>query len=185
MLDNYRLDSDLQLKLLSIEDGKALLDCVNRSRAQLSKFLYWVEDVKDLKGASDYLSARVNSKAPNAKWYQIRYQEKFSGVFGVKSINGAGVVEIGYWLSTCAQGQGNMRKIVDKLPHLLAGTESRVIEFRCLVQNKASISVAEKSGASLTKVVPEFLYMNGAMQDLLVYQVSIESFLTSNANHEH
>ena len=185
MLDNYLLDSDLQLKLLSVDDASALLDCVNLSRSQLSRYLYWVDDVKDLKGASDYLSARVNSKAPYAKWYQVCYQNQFSGVFGVKSINSAGIVEVGYWLSTYAQGYGNMAKIVNKLPHLLEGTQCRVIEFRCLVQNEASISVAKKAGASLAKIVPEFLYMNGAMQDLLVYQVAIESLLTKSVDYEH
>lgn len=185
MLDSYELDSDLQLKLLSINDAKALLGCVNTSRSQLSKYLYWIDDVRDLKGASDYLSARVNSKVPHAKWFQIHYQKEFAGVFGIKSINGAGVAEVGYWLSMDAQGNGNMGKIVNNLPHILTGTASRVIEFRCLAQNKASIAVANKAGARLVKVVPDFQYMNGVMQDLLVYQVSIESFLTNSAHQEH
>ncbi|MBE0359587.1 hypothetical protein PALI_a0865 [Pseudoalteromonas aliena SW19] len=59
------------------------------------------------------------------------------------------------------------------MPNILKNTSAKVIEFRCLEQNVASINIALKSGASLVDTIPDFAFANNTMQQLNIYRVGL------------
>lgn len=83
------------------------------------------------------------------------------------------VAELGYWLSSDAQGNGIISQVIASVPIILKNTSAKVIEFRCLEQNVASIKIALKSGASLVGTIPNFVSVGNTRQQLNIYQVAL------------
>ncbi len=83
------------------------------------------------------------------------------------------VAELGYWLSSDAQGNGIISQVIARVPSILKNTSAKVVEFRCLEQNVASINIALKSGASLVDTIPDFAFANNTMQQLNIYRVGL------------
>ena len=170
----FYVSDNIQLAPLSEHDALDVLTAVNANRDMLAQYLYWVDSVKCVASAKKYINDRVNSGLPFAQWYKVLLDEQLAGVFAIKSINEQTLVaELGYWLTSQAQGKGVIAQIIDKLPELCFEPPVKEIEFRCLSENHASIKVAKKSGATLIEVIPHFMEINGVEQDLNVYQAAL------------
>ncbi|SQD77409.1 protein of unknown function, Ribosomal-protein-serine acetyltransferase (fragment) [Moritella yayanosii] len=77
-------------------------------------------------------------------------------------------------VACCAHGNGIIVKIIAQLSsYLLANTEAKIIEFRCLENNTASISVAKKSGAEFVDLIPNYMNTDNENQDLHIYQLQL------------
>jgi len=167
------------IELLSLEEGDSLtiLNLVESSRAQLGKYLYWVDSVLDEVSAHKYIAERLHSGLPGSRWFKIKFNTQVCGVFAIKSISiNSGVAEIGYWLSHAVHGNGIMTKIIARLSSfLLESTDAKIIEFRCLEKNIASISVAKKSGAELVGSIPNYMNAGNENQDLHIYQLQLQA----------
>ena len=164
----------IKLAPLVESDAADILKTVNLSRASLGKFLPWVEGVNNIESAKKYIFDRVNSGLNGSRWYKIYYKDNLSGIFAVKSIcPELNVAELGYWLSSDAQGNGIISQVIARVPIILKNTSAKVIEFRCLEQNAASIKIALKSGASLVGTIPNFVSVDNTIQQLNIYQVDL------------
>lgn len=170
---NIKITSHITLQPLSFDHCEKMLVLINENREHLSNYLYWVDDVKDLISCSQYINQRIGSRQPHAQWYAINFEGKLSGVFAIKLINEEGIAELGYWLSHQATGNGIINKIVAQATTLLKGTPANTIEFCCLDQNHASISVALKSGAKFSHQLDDYMVQNGQHQSLRVYRKTL------------
>ncbi len=171
---HIQITEQIKLALLVESDAADILRVVNLSRASLGKFLPWVEGVNNIESAKKYILDRVNSGLNGSRWFKIYYKDNLSGVFAVKSIcPELNIAELGYWLSSDAQGNGIISQVIARVPNILKNTSAKVIEFRCLEQNVASINIALKSGASLVDTIPDFAFANNTMQQLNVYRVGL------------
>lgn len=179
MLNKYDISNKLALHSLSLEQAEVLLDTVNNNRQLLGKYLYWVKEVNDLASATEYIRKRLDSDLPYSKWYYIEQEQQLLGIFGIKSVSDSGIAEIGYWLSKDAQGKGITNKIINKLPDMLTSTPAKMIEFCCLRENNASRAVAEKAGADLVKIIPDYLTIDDMIQDLLVFHLPVAALSES------
>jgi len=168
------ISDQISLSPLKGSDAPAILEQVNASREHLSQYLYWVEGVTCIASAQKYITDRVHSGLPGALWFKIYFNNQVSGVFAVKSVcPDAGIVELGYWLTTAAHGHGIISQIIARLPKVLADTGAKTVEFRCLEQNTASIKIALKSGARLVGSIPDFLVANQVSQSLNIYRMPL------------
>ncbi len=164
----------IKLAPLVESDAADILRVVNLSRASLGQFLPWVEGVNNIESAKKYILDRVNSGLNGSQWFKIYYKDNLSGVFAVKSIcSELNIAELGYWLSSDAQGNGIISQVIARVPSILKNTSAKVVEFRCLEQNVASINIALKSGASLVDTIPDFAFTNNTMQQLNIYRVGL------------
>jgi len=169
---HIQIAEHIKLAPLVKSDAADILQTVNLSRASLGKFLPWVEGVNNIESAKKYILDRVNSGLNGSRWFKIYYKDNLSGVFAVKSICPVlNVAELGYWLSSDAQGNGIISQVITRVPIILKNTSAKVIEFRCLEQNAASIKIALKSGASLVGTIPNFASVGNTRQQLNIYQV--------------
>ena len=86
-----------------------------------------------------------------------------------------GVAELGYWLSHHFYKKGIISAIVSALSVFLTqNTTAKIIEFRCLEQNLASINIAKKSGAVLVNSLPNYMEIANSNQNLNIYQAKIK-----------
>ncbi|KGJ88012.1 GNAT family N-acetyltransferase [Thalassotalea sp. ND16A] len=171
---HIHISENVKLSALLESDAAEILDLVNTSRRDLNKFLYWVKDVNNIESARQYIADRVNSSLPGSRWFKVYFNNKICGIFAIKSIcSDSYVAELGYWLASATHGNGVINQITDKLPDILADTSARIVEFRCLEQNLASIKVALKSGAELVYCIPNFMVANQTMQNLNIYRVQL------------
>ncbi|MBQ4800504.1 GNAT family N-acetyltransferase [Pseudoalteromonas sp. MMG006] len=164
------------IKLAPLVEGDAagILKTVNLSRASLGEFLPWVEGVNNIESAKKYILDRVNSGLNGSRWFKIYYKDNLSGVFAVKFIcPDLNIAELGYWLTSDVQGNGIIGQVIARVPSILKNTSAKVIEFRCLEQNVASIKIALKSGASLVDTIPNFVAVDNTRQQLNIYQVAL------------
>jgi len=171
---HIQIAEHIKLAPLMESDAADILKTVNLSRASLGKFLPWVEGVNNIESAKKYILDRVNSGLNGSRWFKIYYKDNLSGIFAVKSIcPELNVAELGYWLSSDAQGNGIISQVIASVPIILKNTSAKVIEFRCLEQNVASIKIALKSGASLVGTIPNFVSVGNTRQQLNIYQVAL------------
>ncbi len=167
---NFDIDVDISLEPLSLDHCEQMYSLINESRHHLASYLYWVDDVRDLISCSQYINQRIDSRQPFSQWYAINFKGHLSGVFAIKLVNDEGIAEVGYWLSRHATGFGIINKIIAQAPSLLQHTPAHTIEFCCLDQNHASISVALKSGAVFSHQLDNYMMQNGQQQSLRVYR---------------
>ena len=171
---HIQIAEHIKLAPLVESDAEDILKTVNLSRASLGKFLPWVEGVNNIESAKKYILDRVNSGLNGSRWFKIYYKDNLSGIFAVKSIcPELNVAELGFWLSSDAQGNGIISQVITRVPIILKNTSAKVIEFRCLEQNVASIKIALKSGASLVGTIPNFVSVSNTRQQLNIYQVDL------------
>ncbi|MFA0813556.1 GNAT family N-acetyltransferase [Microbulbifer epialgicus] len=135
---------DILLKPLTDADAQEIHLLIEQNRSLLAKYLYWVESIKDLSSTREYLRQRIYSKNTGAAWYKIIFEEKVSGIFGIKEVNfHKRCAEIGYWLSTHCQGRGVITRVVEKIcVHLKNNQGVRKLSIQCLSENIASIAIA-------------------------------------------
>ncbi|MBU2970836.1 GNAT family N-acetyltransferase [Pseudoalteromonas sp. C2R02] len=162
----------IKLIQLTASDAFSIYNLVEQSRDELSEYLYWVKDVIDPETAKNYISQRINSGLSGASWFKIQFNSNDCGVFAIKSIcDTTGLAELGYWLSHHFYKKGIMTSIVKNLPHYLKqNTNAKIIEFRCLEENLASINIAQKSGAVLVNSLPNYMEIANSNQKLNIYQ---------------
>lgn len=166
-----QITEQIALSPLLVTDALEILNLVNANRVNLAKFLSWVREVKCIDSAQRYLSDRINSDLSGARWFKIYFKGRISGIFAIKSVClDSFVAELGYWLASAAQGHGVIRKVIEKLPEILNGSGVKIIEFRCLEQNYASINIALKSGATLVDTIAGDTFTHQTQQKMHIYR---------------
>ncbi|REL34710.1 GNAT family N-acetyltransferase [Thalassotalea euphylliae] len=175
LLSPHQITEQLALLPLTAEDASPLFTLIQKNRANLAKYLYWVSDVTDVASTERYILERVNSGLPSATWLKILDNQQICGVFGIKYIDAdKQLAEVGYWLSSDSQGRGIISQVIRYMTHILAKHKVRYLNIACLEQNAASIRVAEKAGGQLVSVEPKFLKVNGDWQALLTFQIPLK-----------
>jgi len=167
------INENLYLSPLILDDAPAIFECIGQNRQLLKKYLYWADTVIDVASCRQYIDERANSNLPNKQWFKVVFKGNVSGVFAIKSIDGHGLAEVGYWLSAKVHGQGIIGLVIEKLVEQAGEIGINAIEFRCLTSNLASIGAAKKCGAIKEDTLVEFLSIDGRTQDLDIYRLRL------------
>ncbi|TMP30197.1 N-acetyltransferase [Pseudoalteromonas rubra] len=147
---DYYISPHLHLTPLNIKQASVLLEAVNMSRESLEIYLPWAQAVTDLDSAQKYITERL--EMPGSRYFSVLFHHQFIGIFAVKSVDAPNTCEIGYWLCEQARGHAVIARILRvMLPCLIEEQEVRHIEFHCLDFNVASIKIAQRVGAKLTR----------------------------------
>ncbi|MCH2057268.1 MAG: GNAT family N-acetyltransferase [Thalassotalea sp.] len=168
------ISPSFSLQDLKTVDTPDIFQLVEANRPLLEKYLYWAEGVTDLSTTKKYIEDRVNSGLEGAQWLKFVFEGETVGVFGIKSVCAStGEAEVGYWLSQHAQGKGLVTQAMEAVIHLLRERGAKCLVITCLEQNKASIAVAERVGASHVETKPNYLTLDGNLQDLFIYSLAL------------
>ncbi|MGR4989452.1 GNAT family N-acetyltransferase [Vibrio rotiferianus] len=181
MYQGYEQHQPLQIsERISIEPllakhANALLEVVNESRDNLSRYLPWTDFVTNRREAVRYISQRINSNALEAYWFALLFDNQFVGVFGIKGVNGeTGVAEIGYWIGDIGRGHGLVNQVLSKIiPLVKQRGHTNLIQFHCMEDNIASIKVAQRAGATLKEYVDHSFETLDSSQRLGIYELKL------------
>ena len=171
---NIKITEEVSLEDLSMKDAEAIFSLIEENRELLEQYLYWAEAVTDIETTEGYIFERIDSGRPGAKWFKIVFQRRTVGVFGIKAICYEHLeAEIGYWLSQAAQGHGIISQAVASIGRVLKNQEIEKLKITCLDENKASIAVAKRAGATQTDTIHQYMQMGGKLQNLNIYTVQL------------
>jgi len=159
----YQVSDELYLKLFDKSEADSLFELIDSNREHLSRWLPWVEDVKEVKDSKEFINDTRTQYADNNGFQAgIWYQEKLVGVIGYHGIDWQNKkTSIGYWLAQNYVGEGIITRccscLVDNAFHNL---ELNKVEISCAEGNVKSRSIPERLGFNQegTRRDAEWLY---------------------------
>lgn len=170
----HRVDDEIQLKLLEVQDAESLFSLIDTSRDYLREWLPWVDANVSVEQSREFIQLTLQQFASNRGFQAgIIYEGQLVGVIGFHQVNlEHSQVSIGYWLGDGFQGLGIMtracRAMVD-----IAFTEYRLnrVEIRAGVGNRKSRAIAERLGFTEEGVCRQGERHAGGFIDHAIYGV--------------
>ncbi|MBB1488864.1 GNAT family N-acetyltransferase [Oceanospirillum sediminis] len=146
-MPDLTVSPEITLSPLSEAEVLTLYHLVRKNHSFLRRSLSWVDSIVDEEDMLRYIRHRV-SAYQSSSWYIIRFRGAAAGIIGVK-----GVVqrqaELSYWLAKDMCKKGLVILSLNFLENqLLRAGRVDLLCFRCEPDNKPSIRVALRTGAS-------------------------------------
>jgi ribosomal-protein-serine acetyltransferase len=143
-----KIDNDLYLKTLEMNDVEKRFKVINDNRDFLKKWLGWLDYILKVEDLENFTKNCITEEE-NKKGYTfgIYYLREPIGVISIKDVNyGSQKAEIGYWLEEKSNGKGVMTKSCKAVLNYC---------FEELKLNRIQILVATENYSS--QVIPERL----------------------------
>ncbi|MEK3887509.1 GNAT family N-acetyltransferase [Bacillus sp. FSL K6-3431] len=145
----HKIDEELYLKLIQLEDSERIFALTNQSRGYLRKWLPWLDTNKRVEDTKVFIELCLTSYAKNKSMNTvILFNGEIVGVAGFNEIDWSNrIAYIGYWLGQEYQGNGIMTKVAKGLTDY-AFNELKLnrVDIRAAVENKKSRSIPERLG---------------------------------------
>lgn len=154
----YKVDEDIELKLLEIRDTKELFELTNSCRDYLRQWLPWLDGSKTEEDTRTFIEATQKQFASNNGFQAgIWYKGEIAGVIGYHGINWANKsTSIGYWLGEKYIGKGIMTKSCKALVnYALIDLKLHRVEIRCAEENYKSRAIPERLGFAKEGIIRE------------------------------
>jgi len=167
-----RLDTEISLDPVSLEDAPALYACIDRNRERLREWLPWVTPEYTIEHTRRFLADRAREHADRlALTCVIRTRGEIAGAISLHWIDQTHrATSIGYWIDGAFAGQGIMtracRAIVD------AGFRDyglHRIEIRCAAGNHRSCAIPRRLGFTEEGLLREAQWLFNRWVDLRVF----------------
>lgn len=143
------IDEDINIRMLSVKDGKDLFEITDRSREYLREWLPWVDEIKSVQDSLNFIKNGFQIYAEQSGLtVGVFYRETLVGVAGYNSFNWINkIATIGYWLDVESQGHGIMTRVVRALTEF-AHTELGLnrVEIRVATGNQKSEAIPIQLG---------------------------------------
>ena len=160
------------LRPLSLDDAPYMFQTLDKERNYLRKWLPFVDQIVSEQKIRDYIELSLGMEG--APQFTVYVQERFVGLVGFKENYADNrKIEIGYWLSQAAQGQGIITSAVDALLGFAFNTMAfNRVQIKVAVNNHKSRKIPEKLGFSLEGVEREGeLLVDHVFTDLAIYSL--------------
>lgn len=139
----------LSLRLFKPEDAEALFALSDANRADLRRWMSWIEHTSDVAAARRFIDyACREAESGGGLHYAVVEHGVIVGVCGFCRIERSNRrANIGYWLARHARGRGVITRCVTALAlHGFARLDLNRLVIACAVGNEESASVAERCG---------------------------------------
>jgi ribosomal-protein-serine acetyltransferase len=145
---------------------------VRRNRAHLGPWLPWATTITDEEGARQFLQRYADRQAADeGRIYGIwRGGELVGGTLFRVFDAGAGVCEIGVWLSAAAQGHGLVHQAARRMIDWAVGERGIVrVEWHTVPENVRSRAAAQRLGMVREGVLRQAFELNGVRHDVEIW----------------
>lgn len=177
----YRVDDDIQLKLLEVRDAEAMFSLVDAGRDYLREWLPWVDENVSAEGTRGFIELTLQQFASNRGFQAgVIFEGQLAGVIGFHPIDWEhSQVTIGYWLGEEFQGRGIMTRACRAMVNI-AFSEYGLnrVEVRAGVGNEKSRAIPERLGFSLEGVCRQVERHASGYIDHAVYGLLAEEWHT-------
>jgi len=173
------IDKNIHLVRSSVSHAEALFEVVEQNREHLSKFLPWVQNIKEVDDFSSYLAKCSTLIEVGAEIsYEIIVSNRIVGRIGIHHIDKHNqCASIGYWLTEQAQGRGIVVRACRQLISYAFDTLNlNRIEILAAKENVKSQAVPQKLGFTKEGILRQVEKVNDKLHDLVVYAVLKEDW---------
>ncbi len=171
---SYRIDENLELRLLEERHAAELFALIEQNRAYLREWMPWLDNNITIADTQEFIKARLERFAENnGLQVSIVYRNQLAGQIGFHSIDWLNKkTEIGYWLGAAFQGKGLMTKACHALvSYAFDELELNRVEIRCATENKRSRAIPERLRFTQEGTAREAEWLYDHYVDLIVYAV--------------
>jgi ribosomal-protein-serine acetyltransferase len=155
---NFKIDDDIELRLLEERHADELFALTDRNREHLARWLPWVDATREVADTLAFIR-RVRRIYADNKMYPtgIWHREQIAGTLGLQGLDwDAGSGEIGYWLGAEFEGNGVMTRACRKLISFgLEDLDLNRIAIRCHPENTRSSAIPKRLGFTLEGTLRE------------------------------
>jgi len=157
------IDTDLKLRMLREEDAEELFTVVEANRQHLREWLPWLDVNTEIKHTRQFIRSTDAQHARNEGFVcAVLLADRIVGLAGYHPIRWAErSVEIGYWLSRKAVGNGIMTKCCRVLvDHAFMQLGLNRVSIPAAVGNSRSRAIPERLGFRRERIIrdAEWLY---------------------------
>lgn len=170
----FKIDEEVELKLLEERDARALFELADRNREHLGKWLTWVDGTESADDTLAFIRRARKAHAENRMIpTSIWHRGQVAGTLGLQDLNwSVGSGEIGYWLGAEYEGKGIMTRACRGLisrAFLELGLNRIVIQ--CGTENTRSRAIPERLGFTHEGTRRQSSMLNGERIDMELYSV--------------
>jgi ribosomal-protein-serine acetyltransferase len=169
-------DVDSEIKLVVVEESLAidLFHLIDSDREHLNRWLPWPPLNRTIEDITDFVKKSISDYREGISIvFAIQYLGDIVGVISYNKIDKSlKKVELGYWLTSSAQGQG----IVTRASRYLIGyafdcLEAERVQIATAAENSASRKVCERLGCKLEGVISNCENLHGKIVSHAIYSI--------------
>ena len=168
------VEDAISLEAVSENDAQDLFNLIVDNRSYLSKWLPWVDGVRNLEDIKNGIKAAQSMEEQNGMIQSIvRFKGELVGAIGMETLDEVSkVTALGGWIGEKFQGQGIMSKAFFVIVHFIFETRNiNRIEMRCASCNKRSRKIPERLGFIEEGTLKEAEFLNGKYNDVVIYRL--------------
>jgi ribosomal-protein-serine acetyltransferase len=172
-------DDDILLRPLTVSDAAALFRLIDADRARLGRWLPWVEETRSERDSVRFIADATDERRRRRSLVLgILVGGSLHGTVGLHYVEWFDrSAEVGYWITSGAEGRGYVTRAVRLLLAFAFGPAGlhRVV-LRCAVGNDRSRAVAERLGFVREGVLREAHRVGGRFLDQHLYALLRHEF---------
>lgn len=183
----YKINEDLELRILELRHAEELFQLTDQSRNYLREWLPWVDLTKEVEDSKNFIQSGLNQFSNNNGFQAgIWYQNKLAGVIGLHYINWANkCTSVGYWLGEHFQGKGIMTKACKAvIQYCFRDLDLKRVEIRVATENYKSQAIPERLGFKKEGCLRSIEFLYDKYVDHYVYGLLKEEF-TNRLQHPY
>ncbi|MEH7514672.1 GNAT family protein [Gottfriedia acidiceleris] len=146
---SYKIEENLQLKLLTLQDAVELYKLTINSMEHLKEWLPLIANNQKLEDTENFINSTMKQFVENNGFQAgIWSNAKLVGVIGFHKIDWSNrSTSIGYWLGKGFEGSGIMTKACHAfVNYALTDLSLNRVEIRAVVENSKSRAIPERLG---------------------------------------
>ena len=186
-MPGHRIDEELELVCLHRAQAETLFALIQTHRAYLSRWLSWPQEIQSLDDTQSFIRYSLQQfVAGQTRLYALQFRGDLVGICGFNAINKSlHRVRIGYWLAEPWQGHGIVTRACRALIAKAFGEwQMAVVEIAVALDNHPSRAVCERLGLRPSLCIPQAEQLGELLVDHLVYAVTRDEWLATEASHE-
>lgn len=168
----FRVDEDVILKILELDDAEVLFNLIDHNRTHLREWLPWVDTNTTLEDSKLFIRSTQEQHVQNLGFQcGIWFRGQFAGMIGFHRIDWINRnVEIGYWLGEEFQGHGIVTKACRTfVDYAFYKFRLNRVQIRCATGNKKSCAIIERLGFNKEGTIQQAEFLYDHYVDLHVY----------------
>ncbi|KRK81017.1 acetyltransferase [Companilactobacillus nodensis DSM 19682 = JCM 14932 = NBRC 107160] len=175
---SWRVDDEIELRIVRPDDDEALFKQVDATRDQLVEYMPWAEDTKTAANERRFLKYCQKRIAAKALWpVTILVNGEVAGMFDFHDFDHPNRhCSIGYWLGKEFQHNGVMTRTVEAAVKIgFNELKMHKINILAEVENASSNAVAVRCGFHLDGTLQDHIYSDGKFHNANIYSLVNEA----------
>ncbi|WP_142316508.1 GNAT family N-acetyltransferase [Bacillus toyonensis] len=176
----YKIDDNVKLKMLDLQDTEKLFTLTINSMEHLKKWLPLIANNKQIEDTENFIKSTMKQFGDNNGFQAgIWYNGEISGVIGFHKIDWHNrSTSIGYWLGKDFGGSGLMTKACRAfVNHAITELNLNRVEIRAAVENQKSRAIPERLGFIKEGQIRKAEWLYDHYVDHIVYGMLAEDWI--------